>query len=167
LADAVAFEEHEDANHLLWDLVRKHAVPAAGRNSAIDAAAFGPQAAVYILEARQADALGEVLRRDQLLETASEVATVTGCGGGSCGIQKLSASEEKDTKGLLGTKPGEKTAKDTERPCVKCGEKSVVYAWDERTKGPVKKGCRSCGATEGVKQGRKDKKKKSLFALAA
>lgn len=81
------------------------------------------------------------------LKIAKEAPAAGGCGAGSCGLEDLTASEEKAVNDLLGVKAGEDTVKDNERPCMKCGQLSVVYAWSSSG---VKKGCLSCHSTEGV-----------------
>ncbi len=158
LAAAGTFITHEDANALLWDLVRKHGVRNALTNYFVDPAVFGAKAAPVLSDARVAYERGDMLLSNQLLSQAVEVATVAGCGGGSCGIKELSRSELGVAEALLEVKSGEKVAKDTERPCPECGQKTIVYAWTETN---VKKACtnKECGAKTGVP-------KKSLFALA-
>jgi hypothetical protein len=145
-----SFEKHEDANHLLWQLIREHAVPAAGTNHSIDDVAFGPQAATYIRQARQADAAGNYAFRDQLLDFAVEAAVVTGCGGGSCGLERVdpNSGEGKAVKGELEMKEGDKLVRDTERPCKNKDCRrigSVYYSYDERR---FNKFCSACGAKE-------------------
>lgn len=170
LAAAGTFATHEDAVKLLWELVRKHAVRDAVTNDFIDPLVFGAKAASYVEKARSAHRSGDTYLSDQMLIQAFTVATISGCGGGACGIRELSGAALSEAKRLLGAEAGEKVAEDTERPCARCGQKTVVYAW---TDNKVKKACRNpnCGAKEGVTavpSGRSSQKvKRSLFALAA
>lgn len=171
MAAAGTFKAHEDANKLLWELVRKHAVRDAATNDLIDPVVFGPKAAPYIEEARQAYGSGDTQLGSQLLAQALATATIAGCGGGACGIKELTGAALGEAKSLLGAEPDEKVAADTERPCVKCGQKTVVYAW---TESKVKKACTNpqCGAKEGASAAPSSPKpnpklRRSLLALAA
>lgn len=110
---------------------------------------FGSQTAQGFREANKLEAQGRFDEARELRMSVEENAPPAGgCGAGVCGIEKMSKAEEDATKELLNVKSGEKTAKDTQRACANCGAKAIVYAWNEKI---VKKGCGSCGITEGVK----------------
>jgi hypothetical protein len=109
---------------------------------------FDAETAKGFREIKRLEGQGRFLEADDLrLFVEQNAPAAGGCGAGSCGLEKLSAAEEKQAKELLDTQPGEQTAKDTERPCVKCGQKEVIYAWSGAVR---KKGCQGCKATEVV-----------------
>ncbi|HSX29825.1 MAG TPA: hypothetical protein VLE73_04685 [Candidatus Saccharimonadales bacterium] len=147
-AAAGTFKEAEDATRLLWDSVRDHAVQDAGHNEAIDAIAFGPLAAGHIAKARKAHAAGDERSRDLWVAGALEVATASGCGGGSCGIREMNPSSEiGSTMGVkLDWEPGDRMEIDDVRCCVKCNVGKVVYVYNQR--GKLNKGCTRCPAVE-------------------
>ncbi|HSX32045.1 MAG TPA: hypothetical protein VLF43_02190, partial [Candidatus Saccharimonadales bacterium] len=148
LAAAGTFAMPEDANRLLWELVRDHAVKDAVSNEAIDAIAFGPLAAVHLSKAREAHATGDTAGRDEWMGAALEVATTSGCGGGSCGLSEIDpTSKEGMLVGqLLDMKPGDAMVRDDERPCRNCGTTGTVYYVSNASK--VNKCCISCKAVE-------------------
>jgi len=169
LAAAGTFTTHEDAIKLLWELVRKHAVHDAVINEFVDPKVFGSEAALFIEEARLTYQSGDAYLTEGLVAQALAVAVISGCGGGACGIKELTGAALNEAKRLLDAKPGEKVAEDTERTCVKCGQRTIVYAW---TDSKVKKACKNCGAKEGIASPDPEPKKKpkvnrSILALAA
>jgi hypothetical protein len=158
LAAVGTFEHPEDAIKLLWDLVRDHAVRDAGSNEAIDAIAFGPLAAVHIGKAREAHAAGDDEGRDKWVAEAMEVSSVSGCGGGSCGLTEVDPTSAigQEVSSLLDIKPGDAMVRDDERPCGNCGTVGTVYYVYNASK--VNKCCVSCKAVEkdGKPQGEDD-----------
>ncbi len=126
---------------------------------------FDPLTAQGFREANDLEAQGRFMDAQNLRSIVEQSAPPAGgCGAGSCGLERLNVSEEAAAKDLLNTKPGEKTAKDTERPCPKCGEKEVVYSWTDTVR---KKGCMNCKATEGVSPAGENENKKDapLFVV--
>jgi hypothetical protein len=148
LAAAGTFDHPEDAIRLLWELVRKHGASDAVDNRAIDPLVFGPQAETLIKGARDAEDRGDYMLREQLRAAAVEVAIVTGCGGGACGIEKVdeSSAEGSEAASLVDMKPGDTLVRDKQRSCAKCGMVGKVYYAYNTSK--VNKGCLHCKATE-------------------
>lgn len=124
---------------------------------------FDVKTAEGMRQVNRLESEGRFLEAQRLLAQVEQAAPDPGgCGAGSCGLENLSAAEEKGTKELLGVGSDEKTAKDTERPCTKCGQKSVVYVWNSMIR---KKGCLDCKATEIVKLGKTTQKSNVTFTL--
>jgi hypothetical protein len=148
LAAAGTFDQPEDAIALLWDLVHGHALRDAGSNNAIDAIAFGPLAAARIGKAREAHAAGDDKGRDKWISEAREVSSVSGCGGGSCGLTEVDPTSAvgQEVGSLLDIKPGDAMVRDDERPCGNCGTVGTVYYVYNASK--VNKCCVSCKAVE-------------------
>src|SRR5262249_54412577 len=117
-------------------------------NHDIDEIAFGPQAGHLIKKAREADRLGDADARDIFLERALEVARVTGCGGGACGLAEVSTASAEGARmaRLLNMQPGDSIARDEERPCRSCHRTGgVYYVYNDQK---VNKGCSHCDAVE-------------------
>lgn len=148
LAKAGTFERPEDAIVLAWDLVRIHGASSAVDNHEIDPSVFGPHAKKRIEGARAADRTGDFVLREKLRAEAVEMATVTGCGGGSCGIEAVSlgSAQGQEMAALLDLKPGDTIVRDTERPCANCHKVGgVYYVYNDKK---VNKGCIHCKTTE-------------------
>lgn len=108
---------------------------------------FDVQTAQGLRDVRQLEEQGKYAQAFELMQEVERRAPGGGfCGAGSCGLEgvELNSDEGKKLYDKLNAKPGDKIVRDKERAC-KCGNKSVVYAYNYKK---VNKLCESCGAFE-------------------
>lgn len=110
-----------------------------------------------IFDQKTADGLAQVIHLENLgryddataLQNEIREAAPGGgsCGGGSCGLEEVSLLTEtgQELAKNLRAESGDTIVKDKERPCNKCGEKKVSYAYN---KNKVNKYCGGCKAFE-------------------
>jgi hypothetical protein len=119
LAHAGTFADPIDAVQLLWELVKKHAVMAAGLNTHIDPSVFGEQARKGIELARKAAGAGDYAQMTALLVLAERVAVITGCGGGAG-----SSEQQKDGETPDASESDEEARIPSNIRCLKCRKES-------------------------------------------
>lgn len=108
---------------------------------------FDAKTAIGLVQVAMLEAQGRYVEAQAEFEVLLREAPGGGyCSGGSCGLENVSdfTDEGKQLRDKLKAEPGDTLVKDKERSC-KCGQKSVVYAYNERK---VNKYCTSCKAFE-------------------
>lgn len=145
------FDHHIEVNDLLWELTRKFGYKDSARNEHIQPLVFGIKAAHKLRVAKDLISLGHDDEAERWIEAGLPDASVSGCGGGVCGIRDFEAHDPRlsQAKTLLNFEEGDSISIDEERPCIKCGEVgTVAYVYNHL--GKLNKGCLNpnCGATE-------------------
>lgn len=135
------------ANMLVEQKLKDLLLAKAETDHELAARAFDAATARGFAHAQDLKAAGRHMEAVQILEhTRMQAPAVASCGAGECGLKALNPSDalDNEAKTKLQLKSGESVVKDTERSCVRCGEKSIYYAW---TSSSVKKLCMndSCG----------------------
>jgi hypothetical protein len=108
---------------------------------------FDKPTALRLAEVSYLESVGKYQQAYELFEETREQAPGGGyCSGGSCGLKSVNefSEEGKELAEKLELEGDETLVKDTERAC-KCGQKTIVYAYNKDT---VKKYCESCHAFE-------------------
>ena len=124
-----------NVKHMLFELAKT--------DSTVAINAFNETTARGLQDVAFLQLLGRYDEADLMMKEVEKSAPAPSyCGAGSCGLESLgSGTEAGQIAQDLGLDASNGLIKDTERSCVKCSKKSVVYDM----KG--KKGCTSCGAT--------------------
>jgi hypothetical protein len=136
-----------DAVDTLWELARTHGYRASARNEHIDPIAFGVKGARKLKVAKHLISLGQDDEAERWIDFGLQDATVSGCGGGSCGLREaITSSEMAFATDKLDFQEGDSiTASDT-LVCPHCDKAGgVIYVYNPSK---VNKGCKKCGAVE-------------------